>query len=1223
MSYDSLDRTLALHVSIYTSYGWAEIPSKLIKSLTIKQLATSNSKLSMGEFCRNSLELSYWVGEYLYPGDTTFPSELTFPTMILYWDNKKVKVSISDNESSPVDLGVFYTSGSDVKTSDFGKSYTVVGYDTPDSMNDTYSASDSSTKVSEIVKSIASHTGMNLSNLKFSLSEISSIPNDTTYSALLGYLAGYDGKNLRVNGQGEVEEYWFDTSKDITISKMVQVQGGLTDKQSVSPITAILSGSGSDNTISVGSGNALSYANPYVTKESLQTVLNRIKDFSYNIGSVTWRGNPNVRAGDTVFIEIDEGVTAKFPVMENTISFDGGMSYSSSAYGYEESNSVLGSKSPSERKLEVVYHKLNNALANATELMKGGKGGYYKLLTDESGKPYGYQIADSDPVTSTTNGWIVTKNGMFHSSDGFNTVSKVAITMDGHIVADYVDTGIISDGEGTNGNNWWNLDTGEIHIGNSNVVTKDDGAISSVTTYWLVTDSAQVPSETDENWSKNPPKFKPGSHVWRMNKTEYINPSQKATYSVPVEITSSDISSIETYYRLSPSDKRLYDWIYPSDKTFPGNETYPVNKWFAEWNTEYPEWKAGVYLWIKNKLIYSDGTVKWSEPIINSEYGKVTSLVTNYNTKFEETDKAISLKADSSTVDSYYNDVTNKIEREKTDRSSEIKETADSISQKVTSVSNETVRSIDIQYKTSVSKDNVNADGYLYPSEEVYPSEETYPTVRINSDLTWVNKEPSPTVGHYLWSKYILTYFDETTQKNVTKEFVRLGELESSAYNRTVNNSASINVLDNSVTINAGRIETLNDEVTNQNAKFTVAYDKISAEVSKNAGGIDALNDEVTNQNAKFTVAYDNLSSEVSKKVGENEIISKINQSPESISIKANKLALEGYTTINKNFKIDESGNMTANNGVFTGTIEGSTISGSVIYSTKRGDHKDDTCIEIMDSALNEVPGEWRVQHDILGSYGEINLYDGIELTAYDMNSYNVPSRKSTGGSIWMDKDGVKIQSKIQPDIGYADVFCLFPDNISLYHKKNILYYVNFSDDNEYFYISNGLNAGRPVVDTAIVNGDGHHFISIGWNGNASRLSFFVDNINVSEHISDMKAKTDISPISDPVMNAIGKVNIKQFRMRDKPYNTEVLHYGVLAQSIVKAFKDSGINPDSQFVLGKEPKTNSKDSDDYYTVNKEEFLMARIAYDEKIIKSLEERITELENIVKEKQNELQ
>ena len=60
--------------------------------------------------------------------------------------------------------------------------------------------------------------------------------------------------------------------------------------------------------------------------------------------------------------------------------------------------------------------------------------------------------------------------------------------------------------------------------------------------------------------------------------------------------------------------------------------------------------------------------------------------------------------------------------------------------------------------------------------------------------------------------------------------------------------------------------------------------------------------------NAAIKVKADAINSTVSKKVGSNEIISKINQSAESVSINASKISLNGAVTANSNFKINRDG---------------------------------------------------------------------------------------------------------------------------------------------------------------------------------------------------------------------------------------------------------------------------------------------------------------------------
>jgi len=66
--------------------------------------------------------------------------------------------------------------------------------------------------------------------------------------------------------------------------------------------------------------------------------------------------------------------------------------------------------------------------------------------------------------------------------------------------------------------------------------------------------------------------------------------------------------------------------------------------------------------------------------------------------------------------------------------------------------------------------------------------------------------------------------------------------------------------------------------------------------------------------NVKITAdEVEGLTVEVSKKVGDDEIISKINQSPESITLDANKININGVISANGNFQIDREGNMTCN----------------------------------------------------------------------------------------------------------------------------------------------------------------------------------------------------------------------------------------------------------------------------------------------------------------------
>lgn len=92
--------------------------------------------------------------------------------------------------------------------------------------------------------------------------------------------------------------------------------------------------------------------------------------------------------------------------------------------------------------------------------------------------------------------------------------------------------------------------------------------------------------------------------------------------------------------------------------------------------------------------------------------------------------------------------------------------------------------------------------------------------------------------------------------------------------------------------------------------KTTVTEKCNAAENNANKATDEKLTEYSTTEqmNSAIKVKADAIESTVSKKVGSNEIISKINQSAESVSINASKISLNGAMTANSNFKINTDG---------------------------------------------------------------------------------------------------------------------------------------------------------------------------------------------------------------------------------------------------------------------------------------------------------------------------
>ena len=144
--------------------------------------------------------------------------------------------------------------------------------------------------------------------------------------------------------------------------------------------------------------------------------------------------------------------------------------------------------------------------------------------------------------------------------------------------------------------------------------------------------------------------------------------------------------------------------------------------------------------------------------------------------------------------------------------------------------------------------------------------------------------------------------------------------------------------------INLGVNQTLtNYSTTNQmNSAINLKANEINSSVSNTY----ATKTQLNTAKSEIKQTTDSITSTVSKKVGNNEIISKINQSSEAVTINANKINLSGKT-INltsdnvqiksSNFNVDKNGNMRCNNATISGSVTSSnvTITGGTVKINK------------------------------------------------------------------------------------------------------------------------------------------------------------------------------------------------------------------------------------------------------------------------------------------------
>ena len=133
--------------------------------------------------------------------------------------------------------------------------------------------------------------------------------------------------------------------------------------------------------------------------------------------------------------------------------------------------------------------------------------------------------------------------------------------------------------------------------------------------------------------------------------------------------------------------------------------------------------------------------------------------------------------------------------------------------------------------------------------------------------------------------------------------------------------------------------------------------------------------------------------------VGKTEVVSAINLSPESVKIKSNKIALEGYTTINGNFAVDNSGNVSVKGDIHATNLDvddnlyvidaGSEWSGVLWSDGKKDATKDETYPYLIGSTSDKRISMYA------GNSGLMVSDEGCQLACVGETSYAIVDKKS------------------------------------------------------------------------------------------------------------------------------------------------------------------------------------------------------------------------------------
>ncbi len=307
--------------------------------------------------------------------------------------------------------------------------------------NKEFKAPDAPYTLSDILTAVRSQSGLDVPAITSDVRISEDVFDGYSIRDVIGYVAGYQGKNAYVDCDGKLVFKWFASCNYTADDKKANVPYA-DDRDTTINILVCSTG---DANIQSGTGKTdtelLSFNNPVMTESRLEEIKDTIKGFTYRRADVDIPiGNYLVEPGDIIKVEYkNEAFNFEYtvPAMSVSYHYDGGLSSKISSYGVPDG--VMKSISARKFKDHTKFTGLQKEIKHVTETITGATGGYLRINFGDDGKTAELLIMDQPNAEDAVNVWRFNKNGLGHSHNGYNgPFDDVALTADGHIIADRI-----------------------------------------------------------------------------------------------------------------------------------------------------------------------------------------------------------------------------------------------------------------------------------------------------------------------------------------------------------------------------------------------------------------------------------------------------------------------------------------------------------------------------------------------------------------------------------------------------------------------------------------------------------------------------------------------------------------------------------------------------------------------------------------------------------------
>ena len=192
----------------------------------------------------------------------------------------------------------------------------------------------------------------------------------------------------------------------------------------------------------------LKISSDFLTKELFGTNWTNIIGYSYYPANIPLAvGDPRLDATDVLNVTDVDGQEYIVPCHRITHTYRGNFTSTIVAVQSTLEDREIATSLPISSKLEKIERTAvtYDALQTATDLIRGGLGGYVVMTPGENGYPEEILIMDTPDKSTAVNVWRFNQGGLGHSHSGYDgPFNDIALTQDGRINASLITTGILN-----------------------------------------------------------------------------------------------------------------------------------------------------------------------------------------------------------------------------------------------------------------------------------------------------------------------------------------------------------------------------------------------------------------------------------------------------------------------------------------------------------------------------------------------------------------------------------------------------------------------------------------------------------------------------------------------------------------------------------------------------------------------------------------------------------